>query len=73
MAQREYKQMSCRDLGTDCHFLVRCEKEDEVMSLVSEHGCRVHNKCVITSELKDKMLVSMKNRCCEGECYSAQE
>ena len=71
MAQREYKQMSCRDLGGDCGFLARSEKEDEVMSLVSEHACRVHNKCEITPELKDKMRVSMKNMCCEGECYSA--
>jgi len=41
MAQREYKQLSCRDLGADCDFLVRSEKEDEVMNLVNEHACRV--------------------------------
>ncbi len=71
MAQREYKQLSCRDAGADCDFLVRSEKEDEVMSLVSEHACRVHNKCEITPEWKDKMQVSMKSMCCEGECYNA--
>ena len=71
MAQREYKQLSCRDLGAECDFLVRSEKEDEVMSLVSEHACRIHNKCEITPELKDKMQVSMKSICCDGGCYIA--
>jgi len=71
MAQREYKQLSCRELGGDCDFLVRAEKEDEVMSLVSEHACRVHGGCEITPELKDKMRASMKSVCCAEECYDA--
>jgi predicted small metal-binding protein len=71
MAQREYKQISCRDLGADCAFLVRAEREDEVMSLVSEHSCRVHGRCEITPELKGQMRVSMKTVCCQGECYDA--
>ena len=76
MAQKEYKELGCRDLGADCDFLVRSEKEDEVMTLVSEHVCRVHGRCKITPdkitpELKDKMRVAMKNVCCEGECYEA--
>ena len=69
MAQREYQQLSCRNLGADCDFLVRCEKEDEVVSLVSEHACRVHGRCEITPELKDRMRVSMKTICRKGECY----
>ena len=60
MAQREYKLLGCRDLGADCDFLVRAEKEDEVMTLVSEHVCRVHGRCKISPELKDKMQVAMK-------------
>jgi len=71
MAQREYKQLGCWNLGLDCSFLVRAEKEDEVMSLVSKHICRVHGRCEITPELKDKMGISMKSMCCEGECYKA--
>lgn len=71
MAQREYKQLGCRDLGADCDFLVRSENEDELMILVSEHACRVHGRCDITPKLKDKMRVSMKTICCEGECYEA--
>jgi len=55
-AQREYRQLACRDLGTDCDFLVRAEKEDEVMALVSEHVCRVHGRFQITPEMKDKIF-----------------
>ena len=71
MAQREYKQLGCRDLGADCNFLVRSDKEDEVIILFSGHACRVHGRCEITPELKDKMRVSMKSMWCEGECYEA--
>ena len=71
MAQREYKQPSCGDLGADCDFLVRSEKEDEIMGLFSKHTCRVHGRGEITPELKDRMRVSMKTICCEGECYEA--
>jgi len=71
MAQREYKQMSCRDLGADCDFLVRAEKEDEVIALISEHVCRVHGRCEIPTEMKDKVRVPMKSVYCEGECYDA--
>ena len=71
MAQREYKQLSCRDLGTDCDFLVRAEKEDEVITLLSEHFCLAHGRCEITPELKNKMQVPIKSVCCAGECYDA--
>ncbi|MGA2956067.1 MAG: DUF1059 domain-containing protein [Thermodesulfobacteriota bacterium] len=73
MAQREYKQLGCRDFGADCDFLVRFEKEDEVMSLFSGHTCRVHGRCEITPapELKERRLVSMKTVCCERKCYDA--
>ena len=71
MIKREYKQLSCRDLGADCDFLVRAEKEDEVITLFSEHFCLAHGRCEITLELKERMRVSMKTICCEGECYEA--
>ena len=71
MAQREYKQLSCRDVGGDCDFLVRSEKKEEVMSLIAEHACRVHKNCELPSDLKDRMQASMKSICCQGECYPA--
>ena len=66
-----YKQLSCRDLGTGCDFLVRAEKEDEVMTLFNEHVCKVHGSCEITPSMKNLMRISMKSVCCEGECYDA--
>jgi predicted small metal-binding protein len=71
MAQRAYKQLSYGDLGTDCNFLIRAETGDEVMSLVGGHMCRVHGRCEISPELRDKMQDSMKSMCCQGECYNA--
>jgi predicted small metal-binding protein len=68
MAQRIYKQLSCREVGADCDFLVRSENEDEVISLASEHACRSHNICEITPELKAKMQSSIKSVWCEGSC-----
>ena len=66
MAQRIYRQLSCRDAGVDCDFLVRAETENEVLSLAGEHACRVHNLCQVTPEMKDKMLSSTASIWCEG-------
>ncbi len=69
MAQKQYKQMSCRDAGADCDFLVRAETESELMSIASEHACRAHNLCEMTPEMKDKMLSATANIWCEdGDC-----
>ena len=70
MAQREYKQLSCRDAGADCDFMVRSEKEDEVMRLAGEHACETHKMCEITPELKDKIQGSIKSVWCEGTCHN---
>jgi len=69
MVQREYKQLSCRDLGIDCSFLVRAESEGEVTSLIGEHICSMHGTCEISPELRNKMQDAMKSVCCQGECY----
>lgn len=71
MAQREYKQLSRRDTGADCDFMVRAEKEDEAIRLASEHACRSHNVCEITPELKSKMQNSLKSVWCEGSCHDS--
>ncbi len=60
MAQREYKQLSCREAGADCDFLVRAETEDEVMSVAASHGSRVHGMTEVTPELKNKMKSIIK-------------
>ncbi len=50
MAGKEYKQLSCRDFGADCDFMVRAESQEEVISLATEHACRVHSKCAVPSD-----------------------
>ncbi len=72
MAQREYKQLSCRQAGADCDFLVRAETEAELMRIAIDHACRVHDHCEVTSEMKDKMLSATASIWCqEGDCSSA--
>jgi predicted small metal-binding protein len=55
MAQKQYKQLSCREAGADCDFLVRAETEDEVLTVAAGHGSRVHGITEITPEMKSKM------------------
>ena len=50
MANREYKQLSCRDFGANCDFMVRAETQEEVISVATEHACRVHSKCEVPSD-----------------------
>ena len=73
MAQKEYKELSCRDSGADCDFLVRAETGEEVISLASEHGCRVHQVCEITPEDRDRMNSFMRSVRCAGEYVDIQE
>ena len=61
MAQKEYKQLSCREAGADCDFLVRAETEEEVMAVAASHGARVHGMKEITPELKNKMKSLVKS------------
>jgi len=55
MAGKEYKQLSCRDAGADCDFLVRAETKEEVMAVAAGHGARVHGMKEVTPEMKNKM------------------
>jgi len=73
MAQKEYKELSCRDTGADCDFLVRAETAEEAVSIASEHGCRVHNVCEITPEERDRMNSLMRSVWCGGEFVDIQE
>jgi predicted small metal-binding protein len=67
MAERIYKQMSCRETGADCDFLVRSEKEEEVLELFRQHACAAHNLCEITDEWKNKVQIVW----CEEGCFDA--
>jgi predicted small metal-binding protein len=61
MAKKEYKQLSCRDFGADCDFLVRAETEEEVLRVAADHGCRMHGECENSAELKEKARSLIKN------------
>ncbi len=61
MAQKQYKQLSCRDAGADCDFLVRAETEEEVMKVAAEHGARVHGMNDMTQELGKKIKSQIKD------------
>ncbi len=45
MAEKQYKQLSCRDFGDECAFLVRAETEEEVLKVGFDHACRIHKMC----------------------------
>lgn len=60
MAQKQYKQLSCKDAGADCDFLVRAETEEEVITVAASHGARVHGIKEVTPELKNKMKSLIK-------------
>jgi predicted small metal-binding protein len=73
MNKKEYRELNCRDTGADCDFLVRAETAEEVISLASEHGCRVHNICEITPQARDRMNSLMRSVWCGGEFVDIQE
>jgi len=60
-SEKEYKQLSCRDFGAECDFMVRAETEDEILRYGYEHGCSVHEKCGISSESYKKMKSHIKS------------
>ncbi len=61
MEKKEYKQLSCRDAGSNCDFMVRAETEDEVMAVVAGHGARAHGMKEVTPEMREKIRSLIKN------------
>lgn len=69
MAEREYRQLSCRGIGNDCDFLARAETDEKVWRLVTDHLCEVHQVCSFTSDLREKINKSLSSiRCQEQQC-----
>jgi predicted small metal-binding protein len=48
---KEYKQLSCRDAGVDCDFMVRTESADEALDITAGHAKRVHGYKDIPPEM----------------------
>lgn len=55
MEGRTYHEVSCRDAGADCDFMVRAESKEELLRIVADHACRSHQMCEITPDMKEKM------------------
>jgi predicted small metal-binding protein len=46
------KEVSCREAGYDCDFMVRSEKEDELIEMVKQHARDVHDMDMSSSDIK---------------------
>ena len=57
---KEYKQLSCRDAGVDCDFLVRTESADETLDITAGHAKRVHGYKENPPEMATAMLGLVK-------------
>jgi len=57
---REYRQLSCRDAGSDCDFLVRAKTEDELLEVVAAQGARMHGLKEISPDLKSKIKSAIR-------------
>ncbi len=73
MAEREYRELSCRDTGEDCDFFVRAETPDEIMSVISAHACRAHSLCQMSPEALSGINSIMRSVRCGGEISAIQE
>jgi AhpD family alkylhydroperoxidase len=48
------KELRCRDVGSDCDYVVRGKTEEEIFKKVTEHAKTVHNMMEIPRELMEK-------------------
>jgi len=60
MAGKTYREVSCRDAGADCDFMVRAETEEEVLKIVADHACQSHHVCEFSPEMKSKVSSQIK-------------
>jgi AhpD family alkylhydroperoxidase len=58
-AQGGEKELRCKDVGTDCDYLVRGMTEEEVFSKTTEHAMTAHHIREIPPELLEKAWLSI--------------
>ncbi|MFB6188771.1 MAG: DUF1059 domain-containing protein [Halapricum sp.] len=46
-------ELSCRDAGMDCDFMIRSEDRDELISFVQQHAQDVHDTEMSRSDVTD--------------------
>lgn len=46
------KEISCRDAGYDCDFMIRSEDEDQLVEFVQEHARETHDTEMSASDVR---------------------
>lgn len=46
------KEISCREAGYDCDFMMRSENEDELIEFVQEHARETHDMEMSASDIR---------------------
>lgn len=49
------KEMSCRDAGMDCDFMIRSENENELIEFVQQHAEETHNEEMSRSDVRNAL------------------
>ena len=72
LIQREYLIFEHKDPELGCDLVVRSENIHEVLTMVSDHACRIHRECDADSKLKTNLQNSIKTVWCnaDGKCYN---
>lgn len=47
------KQVSCREAGMDCDFLIQDENEDELIDLVQQHAENTHEMTMSRTDVEE--------------------
>lgn len=47
------KQVSCREAGMDCDFLIQDENEDELIELVQQHAENTHEMTMSRTDVEE--------------------
>jgi len=58
---RRYKELTCKNFGSDCNFMIRAETFEELMRHSLEHACNVHGKCDSSPESMEKIESRIKD------------
>lgn len=45
-------QISCREAGYDCDFVIESENEDELVDFVRQHADRTHDMALSAADVK---------------------
>jgi len=58
---KEYKELTCRDVGVDCDFTARAETIEEVIAQCVDHAKNKHDMKGFGPELYAKMRSNIRN------------